>query len=149
MKSGERSGDAIVEEIAIRGTAERIFDALTRPEKLMKWWGAEGRFKTAYAECELRPGGKWRMHVRGAGGGMNIVTGEYRRIERPRLLEFTWIREQEDAVETLVRWELEEERNGVTRVRVTHSGLATEALRKRNSGWPLIVALLRDYLEAK
>lgn len=148
MKASRPDDDTIVEEIRIRGAAERIFDALTRPEELLKWWGTKGKFQTAYAECDVRLGGKWRMHVRGADGRMNIVAGEYRRIERPRFLEFTWIREEEDAVETLVRWELEEE-GGVTKVRVTHSGIVTEALRKRNSGWPMIVGLLRDYVEAK
>jgi hypothetical protein len=30
---------------------------------------------------------------------------------------------------------------------VTHSGLITENLRARNSGWPLIVTLLRAYVD--
>jgi uncharacterized protein YndB with AHSA1/START domain len=62
------------------------------------------------------------------------------------LLIFTWIRETEDATETLVRWELAE-RDGVTTVRVMHSGLTTESLRNRNDGWPIILGLLQAYVE--
>jgi len=86
------------------------------------------------------------MHVREGGGTVSTVAGEYRKIERPRLLVFTWIREQENMPETLVRWDLKE-KDGVTTVRLTHSGLTSESLRARNSGWPLIVGLLQSYLE--
>jgi len=48
------------------------------------------------------------------------VSDEYRIIERPRLLVFTWLPDwQENVTETLVRWDLEE-RDGVTTVRLTH-----------------------------
>jgi uncharacterized protein YndB with AHSA1/START domain len=141
------SDDTIVQEIKVRGSAERIFEALTNPDQLVKWWGTEGKFQATHVECDLRPGGKWKMHVQGGGGTVSTVAGEYREIERPRLLVFTWIREQEHSSETLVRWDLEE-KNGVTTVRVTHSGLTTESLRARNNGWPLIVGLLQTYVEA-
>lgn len=144
MKPSGVGEDTIVEEIAIRASAEKIFDALTRSEELLKWWCVEGKFQLVKMECDLRPGGKWRMHLRSASGGLTTVAGVYRRIERPKLLEFTWIREQEDSTETLVRWDLEE-KEGTTSVRVTHSGLVTEGLRKRNDGWAMIVKLLQAY----
>jgi uncharacterized protein YndB with AHSA1/START domain len=137
--------DTIVQEIAIRTSAERIFDALTKPEELLKWWGAKGKFQATHVECDLRVGGKWKMRVEST-GGETIVVGEYREIERPRLLVFTWIRENEDGVETLVRWDLEENA-GATIVRVTHSGLSTKALRDRNGGWPIVTGLLKAFVE--
>jgi uncharacterized protein YndB with AHSA1/START domain len=97
-------------------------------------------------ESDLRPGGKWRMRLIGGSGTEMVVSGEYRKIERPHLLVFTWIRETEDATETLVRWNLAE-KDGVTTVRVTHSGLTSESLRKRNDGWPMILRLLQAYVE--
>jgi uncharacterized protein YndB with AHSA1/START domain len=86
------------------------------------------------------------MRLIGGRGTEMVVSGEYRKIERPHLLVFTWIREAEDATETLVRWDLAE-KDGVTTVRVTHSGLTTESLRKRNDGWPMILGLLQAYVE--
>lgn len=141
--------DIIVQEVFIKAPAERIFRALTTPAELLKWWASEGRFQLVDAECDLRPGGKWRMRVAGACGPAqsdSVVSGEYRAIDPPRLLEFTWIRESEDQPETVVRWDLEET-NGVTRVRVTHSGLVSDALRARNGGWPLIATLLKAHAE--
>jgi uncharacterized protein YndB with AHSA1/START domain len=147
MNSVKVSEDTIVQEITIKSPAKRIFEALSNPDELVKWWGIAGKFQVTHVESDLRPGGKWRMRVMGGDGKESTVAGEYREIERPRLLVFTWIREQENMPETVVRWDLEE-KGGITTVRVTHSGLTSEKLRARNSGWPMILDLLRGYAEA-
>ena len=139
--------DTIVEEITIHGPVERIFDALTDPEQRVKWWGAEGRFQVTEMESDLRPGGKWMMRGIGIGGKPFRVGGEYRQIERPRLLVFTWLPDwQEDAPETVVRFQLEEN-DGVTTVRLIHSGLASDSSRSSHRGWPQILAWLQTYVE--
>ena len=142
--------DAIVQEVVIKAPAERIFRALTRPEELLGWWAAEGKFQVIEAECDLQPGGKWRMRVAGRCGvespQVSTVHGEYRVVDPPRLLTYSWIRENENWPETLVRWDLKEEA-GCTTVRVTHSGLVSEALRQRNSGWPTVLGLLQTWVE--
>ena len=77
-------------------------------------------------ESDLRPGGEWSMPGIGMGKPFK-VSGEYRQIERPRLLVFTWLPDwQGDATESIVRFDLEEN-DGVTTVRLTHSGLTTES----------------------
>jgi uncharacterized protein YndB with AHSA1/START domain len=143
MNSTATRDDTIVQDIAIQGSAEQIFDALTNPEVLVKWWGVAGKFQLTGVESDLRTGGKWRFLV-ATGGGTSVVSGEYRQVERPRLLVYTWVR-KEDGVETVVRWDLEES-GGTTKVRVTHSGLVSEGLRARNDGWPMIVGLLQGYV---
>jgi uncharacterized protein YndB with AHSA1/START domain len=145
--SATLSNDAIVEEVTINASAERIFEALTNPIELLKWWGSEGKFQATQVQCELRPGGSWEIVIQGdcKTGKSARVAGQYREINRPRLLSFTWVRD-EDGIETLVRWELDEH-DGATTVRVTHSGLNTENLRSRNDGWPLILRLLHAYIE--
>jgi len=139
--------DAIVQEITIRAGAERIFAALTDPEERMKWWGAPGRFQVTHAESDLRPGGRWLMRGNGLEGRPFTVTGEYREIERPRLLVFTWLPDwYEGATETLVRWDLEE-RDGLTTVRLTHTGFTSETARASHRGWPQILGWLKAYVE--
>jgi hypothetical protein len=61
--------DTIVEEIEIRAPADRVFTALASAEERVKWWGAEGRFRTTHVESDLRPQGVRRtLDVRiGAG----------------------------------------------------------------------------------
>ncbi len=147
MNAATLTSDTIVEEITINASAERIFEALTNPTELLKWWGVEGKFQATHVECELRPGGSWEIVILGdcKTGKSARVAGQYREIDRPRLLSFTWVRD-EDGIETLVRWELDE-RAGATRVRLTHSGLNTENLRTRNNGWPVILNLLRAHIK--
>ena len=81
------------------------------------------------------------------GGKPFTVLGAYREIERPRLLVFTWLPDwQENAPETLVRFELGE-KDGVTTVRLTHSGLTSENSRASHRGWPQILAWLQSYVQ--
>ena len=142
------ANDTILQEIVIKAPAERIFEALTNPAQRTKWWGAEGRFQTTHMESDLRPGGKWMMRGNGIGGRPFTIRGEYRQIEPPRLLIFTWLPDwQEDAFETLVRFDLIEN-NGITAVRLTHSGLATESSRLSHKGWPQILTWLQAYCES-
>lgn len=142
------TSDTIVQEITIKGSVERIFEALTNPNQRVKWWGAEGRFQATQMESDLRPGGKWVMRGVGLGGRPFCVGGEYRNIERPHLLVFTWLPDwQENAPESLVRLDLEE-KDGVTTVRLTHSGLTSESSRDHHRGWPQVLAWLQAYVEA-
>jgi uncharacterized protein YndB with AHSA1/START domain len=55
------ANEAIVEEITIRGSAERIFAAIANPQERLKWWGAKGAYEPSEMESELRTGGKWIM----------------------------------------------------------------------------------------
>lgn len=143
------TNDAIVKEIVIKAPAERIFEALVDPRQRVKWWGAEGRFQATHMESDLRPGGAWLMRGIGADGERFAIRGEYRAIERPRLLEFTWLPDwQEDAPLTIVRFDLEE-KGGSTTVRLTHSGHRTERSRESHRGWPQILARLQAYAEDK
>jgi uncharacterized protein YndB with AHSA1/START domain len=81
---------AIVQEIAIKAPASRVFEALIDPTQRMKWWGQKGRFETTNVESDLRPGGRWLMSGMGMGKSFK-VEGVYRIIEPPRVLAFTWL----------------------------------------------------------
>lgn len=143
----ETVNDAIVEQITIHATAERIFAALADPQERMKWWGAPGRFQVTQFESDMRPGGKWAMRGTGMEGRPFSITGAYIEIDRPRLLVFTWLPDwYENAKETVVRWELEE-RDSLTTVRLTHSGFDSEIARASHRGWPQILGWLQAYVE--
>src|SRR5262245_47328281 len=133
------TSDTIVQEITIKASAERIFEALTVPDQRERWWGSKGRIEATHKETELRHGRRWSKGGVVLGGGPFNVVGEYRSIDRPHLLVFTWLPDwQGDATESLVRFDLEE-KNGVTTVRLTHSGLVSEASRASHKGWPQIL----------
>ena len=99
-------------------------------------------------ESDLRPGGSWLTQGVAADGTTFSVAGEYREIDRPRVLAFTWLPSWEaNAPQSLVRFDLDE-KDGVTTVRLTHSGLTTAASRDHHQGWPQVLAWLRGYVES-
>ena len=137
--------EIVIQEITIKAPAKRIFEALTNPEQRREWWGSEGRFQTTQVESDLRVGGQWKMSGTGFGRPFT-VTGEYRTIEPPHVLTFTWLPDwQQTPTETLVRFDLTE-KGGFTTVRLTHSGLTPEGL-QAHKGWPQILEWLRAYVE--
>ncbi|HEY7248200.1 MAG TPA: SRPBCC domain-containing protein [Xanthobacteraceae bacterium] len=146
MSTVAPSVEEIVQEITIKAPAERVFEALVDPAQRMKWWGQEGRFRATNVESDLRPGGRWLMSGTGMGRPFK-VEGVYRIVEPPRVLAFTWLPSwDEEASETQVRFDLREQ-NGVTTVRLTHSGFAAEGSRARHQGWPQILGWLKAYVE--
>jgi uncharacterized protein YndB with AHSA1/START domain len=137
----------VVQEIVIRAPATRVFAALTDPDQRTRWWGIEGRFHATQAESDLRPGGRWLMRGTAFGGRAFTVDGEYRVVDPPRVLAFTWNPDWDpDAAGSLVRFELTE-RDGVTTLRLVHSGLSGTS-RERHQGWPQLVGLLKAHVEA-
>ena len=141
-------GDRIVQEIAIRAPVTRVFDAFTDPTERVRWWSApDGRFVATHAESDLRPGGKWTLRGTRRDGQSFIVQGEYRIVDRPHRLGFTWLPDwQGDATESFVQVDFAEA-SGVTHVRLTHSGLTAERLRRSHGGWPELLTALQSYAE--
>jgi uncharacterized protein YndB with AHSA1/START domain len=43
---------------------ELVFEAWTKPEHLIHWWGPNG-FTTSIQEMDVRPGRTWRLVMRG------------------------------------------------------------------------------------
>ena len=141
------TSNTIVEEVQIRATAERVFEALTNPDQRVQWWTAGGRFRATHMQSDVRPGGRWMMRGIGVGDKPFCVDGEYRDVERPRLLVFTWRPDwRGDATETMVQVDLEE-KDGITMVRLMHSGLTSESARASHRGWPELLTSLQMYVE--
>ncbi len=146
--------DAIVSEVQINAPAERVFQALTDPKQLMLWWNSD-ECQTKLFEMDARRGGQWRFATKNSSLNVNGVTqfsceGEVLEFDPPRLLVYTWIANWHDdkARRTTVRWELTPTKEG-THVKVTHSGLAHEAVARKDysGGWPGVVEMLKKFVE--
>jgi uncharacterized protein YndB with AHSA1/START domain len=71
-----------------------VFDAMTKPEHVKRWWGRLGEgYSVPVCEIDLRPGGAWRFVNRHPKGEVAFY-GEYREITPPSRLVFTEIFEQ-------------------------------------------------------
>jgi uncharacterized protein YndB with AHSA1/START domain len=146
--------DAIISEVQINAPAERVFQALTDPRQLLRWWTSD-ECPTEYFEIEARPGGKWRFGSKPSKLVVNGVSqffceGEVVECDPPRLLTYTWIANWHDdkSRRTLVRWELTPAKGG-THLKVTHSGLSQEAVARKDysGGWPGVVQALKQFVE--
>src|SRR5215813_7984905 len=78
-----------------------VFDALTKPELLKRWYGPTG-WSLVVCEVDLRVGGKWRFVSSLPDGKMIGQRGVYREIMPPERLMNTEAWEDWDAGETLV-----------------------------------------------
>ena len=71
-----------------------VFEAMTRPEHVAKWWGCLGEgYSVPVCEIDLRVGGKWRF-VNRHPHGEAAFHGEYREITPASRLVFTEIFEE-------------------------------------------------------
>ncbi|HEX3159242.1 MAG TPA: SRPBCC domain-containing protein [Gemmatimonadaceae bacterium] len=112
-------------DVEIAAPPERVFQALTDPRQLAAWWGSFETYRTHDWAVDARPGGQWSTRTTDAAGREGTLHGEYRLVDPPRRLEYTWRASWDDVAGTTVRFDLEPaEVGGVsgTRVTVTHSG---------------------------
>ena len=145
--------NAIVSEVDVAASCERVFQALIQPDQLVRWW-TNDEFKSELWELESRKGGRWRCRQRSETTEINgkkvfEVHGEVAEIDPPRLLVFTWTADWDPpgTSPSIVRWELMPNASGGTRVRVTHGNLAPQLAKDYSGGWPGVVELLKKFVE--
>ena len=152
--------NAVVAEVFIAAPPARVFQAISDPTQLPKWWGQSGLYHVTKSSMDVRPGGKWRSEGVGADGKTFFVEGEYLEVDPPRLLVHTW-RSSYDQAQTVVHWELEAEtvsalhpsgpkRAGTgTWVRVTQEGFAGNfaSAQSHGEGWKRVLGWLEAYVK--
>jgi uncharacterized protein YndB with AHSA1/START domain len=127
----------------LRAPAADIFAAWTDPAAMAQWMTPSG---TATAEVDLRVGGRFRLVM--ADEHVRIEhTGEYRVIQPPELLVFTWRSEFTGMQDTRVTVRLTARGSHETQIEVTHE-LATDAEASSHAGgWDQLLGRLQAYLE--
>lgn len=139
--------DAILSEIHILASPERVFQALTDPKDVLQWWGHVGMYRCTDFHGDIRAGGKWRSAGTGPDGKNFEVTGEYVEVDPPRVLAYTWVASWTGDAKTTVRWELEPASGG-TLLKIRHSGLASDPkLSESYQGWRMILGWIQAYIE--
>jgi uncharacterized protein YndB with AHSA1/START domain len=143
--------DRIEREIVVAAPAERLWEVLTRPEHIGKW------FEGMDAEVDLRPGGAMVLTSHEYGKFHAVVD----RVEPPRRFAYRWARHPDtpvtESTTTLVEFTLTPEADG-TRLRVAESGFTgTDAVKvdqarhaeANSQGWLQVLDNLRRYAEQR
>ena len=117
---------------------ETVYDAWTRPELLADWYGPEG-FQNQIHEMDVQVGGRYHLTMISPDGAQYPLTGEYRTLEPPHRLAFSWKWENQPASIgndiTLVTVDIKQVGRG-TQVTLTHSEFADAARRDNHRhGW--------------
>lgn len=83
------SGSEMVITRTFPGTADLVFEAMTNPEHIRKWWGA-GHGDVTVCEVDLREGGAWHFAQIATSSGEEVsFSGHYKSIDRPGRLVHT------------------------------------------------------------
>lgn len=112
------------------------FAALSQPSELAKWFGPQG-FTIPALDFVPRPGERYRIEMQPPDGGAFYLAGEFREVDPPTRLVYTfeWEDPDPDDVETLVRLSLRD-LGGSTEVAFTQGTFKTEARRElHRDGW--------------
>lgn len=96
---------------------QRVFDAWTKPEHLVHWYGCHSSSLVA-CDVDLRVGGAYRFVARMTDGSEHPISGVYRDIAPPERLVFTQRFNDDPGHEALVALQLDE-RNGKTTLTMT------------------------------
>lgn len=154
-----------VYRVYIKASAEKIWDALTKPE-----WSQKYGY-TGLVDYDLRPGGKHVTHpTQGfidAGFTNDLVEGEVLEVDPPRKLVVTWKMLMDPSFDkepyTKITYDIEETTTAGTRLTVTHdvtdapttaalvSGshedINAEPGQNAGGGWAWILSDLKSLLE--
>jgi uncharacterized protein YndB with AHSA1/START domain len=126
-------GIALVARRVIRASVERVFQAWTDPVQLLAWWGPRP-VKCSQAEVDLHIGGRYRIVNALPDGTTVVIHGEFRVVEVPRKLVYTW-RMEETGESSLVTVRFEP-RGEHTEVVVVHEDIPWESVRESHeNGW--------------
>src|SRR5271167_1774957 len=67
---------------------ELVWQAMTDPAQVVKWWGPRG-FTTTIEEMDVRPGGTWRHVMHGPDGADYPNRCVFKEVARPRRIVFS------------------------------------------------------------
>ncbi|HEY2636779.1 MAG TPA: SRPBCC domain-containing protein [Solirubrobacteraceae bacterium] len=123
-------------ERTFAASPEDVFDAWTSPEVLTRWWAAQPTWTSPGCEVDLRVGGRYVLRMRNdETGDVYAVGGEYREVDRPRRLVYTWRWEGDDGPVSVVTVEFVATGEATT-VRLEHTGLpSAESATRHTAGW--------------
>ncbi len=128
----------------LAASREEVFDAWLDAEGMREWM-RPGPVTECDAVLEPRVGGRFRIVMTTAGARI-VNTGEFRVLERPERLQFTWISSRWGPQETLVTVELFE-RDAQCELKLTHERFPAEHSPKQLSvGWTVMLDKLQRCL---
>jgi uncharacterized protein YndB with AHSA1/START domain len=128
-------------------SAERVFDAWLDPERAGKWLFATPSGQMVRVEIDARVGGSFIFVDRRDGEDVEHI-GEYRELDRPRRLSFTFrVPKFSPDIATRVTVDIVPQGTGCE-LTLTHEGVLPDYASRTESGWTSILDGLAKSVEA-
>ena len=130
---GEEKETTVVVRKVFKADRDTLFRAFSDPEIMRRWFfpGEEGW--SADVTSEFKVGGQYRIDMHEPDGNICSHWGEYREIDSPHKMVFTWNSDLVEGTEVSVEFR---EAAGGTEVILTHEFLPDEEQReKHRGGW--------------
>jgi uncharacterized protein YndB with AHSA1/START domain len=131
------SGELTLEiQRVIAAATSVVFAAFSAPDELAQWWGPEG-FSVPSLDFSPRAGHTYRIEMQPPEGDPFYLTGEFREIDPPARLAYTfvWDDPDPDDVETVVELSFRDLGES-TEVVLAQGPFKTEARRElHRNGW--------------
>jgi uncharacterized protein YndB with AHSA1/START domain len=127
-----------------------VFKACSDPDELAKWWGPRG-FTAPSVEVDLRVGGSYRIAMQPPDGDLFYLSGEFREVDAPAHLAYTfrWEDPDPDDQETVVTLTLGDLGDS-TELVFTQRAFATEGRRAlHQQGWTDGLDRLQELMSAR
>lgn len=116
--------------------SDRVFEAFANSDELARWWGPRG-FSVPWLAFDPRAGESFRIQMQPPEGDAFYLTGQFRAVESPARLAFTfrWEQPDPDDVETLAELSFRDLGES-TEVVLSQGPFKTEARRAlHHGGW--------------
>lgn len=119
----------------LKAPPEKVYEAWTQPEQMIRWWGVTPHQNKPIAETDLRVGGRFRVQFWGQSGEHHSVSGLYKEIVPNRKLVFTWSWQSTPESQSQVTIDIKPANDG-SLLTLTHEQFISEKVRDDHGvGW--------------
>ena len=134
-------------ERSLHAPIATVWRALTTATEIARWFGPSDDFRLEVLAWDCRPGGGYRVAMHDPTGNTYTCVGQFREVDEPHRLSYTWSWEGQPPMDTLVAYDLTEA-GETTQLRFSHTGFpAEEARAQHEQGWTGSMARLQRTVE--
>ncbi len=143
--------DVVTLKRTLPGSALRVFEMVSLPENMVRWWGHDGMIVPEHNLDFSKPG-PWYSILQMTDGSQKMVSGEVTQVDPPRFIAFTWAWHEGGpggprGTETKVTIEISDAGQDHANLTLKHYDLGTDSARSGHTkGWLSIIEKLETGL---
>lgn len=134
----ESTNEVLVLRRTFAAAPKDVFQVWTTPEYMQRWFRPSKDFVHPFIEVDLRVGGQYRVAFESPEGRVDVVKGEFLKVDHPQKLVYSWSWEQPhefEEIETQVTVDFFE-KDGGTELVLTHERFTKAEMQERHMvGW--------------